>query len=105
MFWGGNHLPLRGNVMPSKVLLFFGTGTTIANTTVPRNTSKAPKESKRTGDVKVFLSFFCFFSILGVRFCSFFFYETIPSLLCFLFGIAEQKTKLILVKKQRLCFS
>lgn len=44
----------------SKVLLLFGT----ANTTLIRNTSKAPKESKRIGGVKTMPSVLCVFQFL-----------------------------------------
>lgn len=85
----------------------FGSGATIANTTLPRNTSKASKESKRIGGVKTMPSVSCFSQLLlylGDKVLFLSFYETISFLLCFPFGTAEWKTKLILVKKQRLCF-
>lgn len=48
--------------------------------------------------------FFQFLLYLGDKVLFLVFYETISFLLCFPFGTAEWKTKLILVKKQRQCF-
>ena len=49
----------------SKVLLLSGPGATTPNTTVLRNTSKALKETKITGGVKIMPSVFFFFQFLS----------------------------------------
>lgn len=82
-----------------------GTGANAANTTVLMNTSKAPKKSKRIGGIRTMpsvLGFFQFILYFEGKVLFQFFMKTF--LLCFLCGTVEWKTKLVLVKKQRLSF-